>query len=700
MTPSVSYAYLPYATNYGYNVPVVPVDHQEDPDRSRSSPEGLTELDYHSEAARLASFHTWELTLISSADFARAGFYSLNQHDSCRCAFCHNCVGDWVEGDDPMTEHRALFPLCPFVQGHEVGNIPLEVQGEGGHQPTRQSPGNDETGIRWNSNHTEPNTTPEKAPYGASPESIGIMKHAGPLHPQYAALEARLRTSREWPPALRQQPKQLAEAEFYYIGLSDQVKCFYCDGGLRNWQSEDDFGQYNYGLSNPTQTKQKLKTVDGVTHDSYSYVDAKVPFQTVRHIGVPKCIAVPKCVSVPHCVAVPKCVPVQRQQYETVIKNVASKVCNPKPVTSCNTFINQIKVGAHPNIVEMATVFADQVPALPGAVQLCGEALPVRLNPSGYGRNMSLFLVMKKYDMNLAEYLSKYSDQITARTSLILLTQLLEGICYLSSHGVAHRDLKCDNLLLSLSGGAQFPQLVITDFGCCLSDSQHKLRLPYRSWDTDKGGNAALMALEVATARPSSFTSINYERSDVWTAGTLAYEIFGGKNPLYGGSSDSLNSCTYTPSKLPPLPHTAPWLVSRLVTYMLARRPTDRPTPRVAATICQLLLWAPSSWYKVGTQDILQWLLNMTTKVLCESRWGNTAGALLEYQLVATFLTSMSMGDIRSALYWIQEHVDPILMTRFMVRCLNAYTDPTYLRSRPRTLEKGIRPGHNSHYQA
>ena len=27
---------------------------------------------------------------------------------------------------------------------------------------------------------------------------------------------------------------------FYYIGLSDQVKCFYCDGGLRNWHSDDD----------------------------------------------------------------------------------------------------------------------------------------------------------------------------------------------------------------------------------------------------------------------------------------------------------------------------------------------------------------------------------------------------------------------------------------------------------------------------
>jgi hypothetical protein len=43
-----------------------------------------------------------------------------------------------------------------------------------------------------------------------------------------------------------------------------------------------------------------------------------------------------------------------------------------------------------------------------------------------------------------------------------------------------------------------------------------------------------------------------------------------------------------------------------------------------AATTCQLLLWAPSHWYrearKVNRQQILQWLLTMTTKVLCESR--------------------------------------------------------------------------------
>lgn len=35
-------------------------------------------------------------------------------------------VGEWDVGDDPMTEHRSLFPHCPFMQGSEVGNLPIQ----------------------------------------------------------------------------------------------------------------------------------------------------------------------------------------------------------------------------------------------------------------------------------------------------------------------------------------------------------------------------------------------------------------------------------------------------------------------------------------------------------------------------------------------------------------------------------------------
>ena len=77
-----------------------------------------------------------------------------------RCAFCDNCVGDWVEGDDPMTEHSHLFPLCPFVLGYEVGNTPLgpdeHVAGD-----IAEVLGQDETGVRWSEQHREPNSAAE-----------------------------------------------------------------------------------------------------------------------------------------------------------------------------------------------------------------------------------------------------------------------------------------------------------------------------------------------------------------------------------------------------------------------------------------------------------------------------------------------------------------------------------------------------------
>jgi len=71
-------------------------------------------------------------------------------------------------------------------------------------------------------------------------EQPGVIPHEGPLHPRYASVAARLRTFDQWPPALKQKPQVMAEAGFIYLGLSDQVKCFYCDGGLKEWGEEDD----------------------------------------------------------------------------------------------------------------------------------------------------------------------------------------------------------------------------------------------------------------------------------------------------------------------------------------------------------------------------------------------------------------------------------------------------------------------------
>ena len=109
-------------------------------------------------------------------------------------------------------------------------------------------------------------------------------------------------------------------------------------------------------------------------------------------------------------------------------------------------------------------------------------------------------------------------------------------------NGVAHRDLKSDNLLIDRGGRGEaeegFPRLVIADFGCCLTGG---LSLPFVTWETDRGGNAALMAPEVAKAKPGIFANIRYDKADVWTAGALAYEIFGAENPFYSRHITSRN---------------------------------------------------------------------------------------------------------------------------------------------------------------
>ncbi|XP_029034979.1 serine/threonine-protein kinase Pink1, mitochondrial [Osmia bicornis bicornis] len=348
------------------------------------------------------------------------------------------------------------------------------------------------------------------------------------------------------------------------------------------------------------------------------------------------------------------------------------------------------KLPPHPNIVAMYYVFTDRVPALPGSWGMYPDALPARINPQGSGRNMSLFLLMKRYDITLSQYLADHT--VNVRESILLLAQLLEGVAHLNAHGIAHRDLKTDNILLDLSEETDnCPSLVITDFGCCLADKNHGLYLPYNTHDIDKGGNAALMAPEVITAEPGPFTSINYTKADLWTVGTLAYEIFGMKNPFHGDNAQriSLKNHNYKEKDLPPLPSHVPAVVSALIKNLLSRSLYKRLDTETAATVMQLYLWAPNTWLRIegklpSSNEVMQWLLCLTTKVLCEGRNTMQPEEVLcnkniqgidyhsyqrslstrscgrrtmpEYQLIASFLGRVTLGNIRNALKWIQQN--------------------------------------------
>ncbi|XP_052081742.1 serine/threonine-protein kinase Pink1, mitochondrial-like isoform X2 [Mytilus californianus] len=309
-------------------------------------------------------------------------------------------------------------------------------------------------------------------------------------------------------------------------------------------------------------------------------------------------------------------------------------------------FRNRVRLKSlpqHPNIVDMIGAFVDpfNMPQLSVAMETYPAALPKRQYSSGLGRNMTMNFVMKKYDMTLKEYLEQHKPDV--RTRCLLLTQLLEGIVHLGNHGIAHRDIKTDNLFLEFSEQS-VPKLVIGDFGCCLADTEFEQKLPYFTSDVDRGGNCLLMAPEISTAIPGRDIWLDYSKADLWTVGTIIYELFSVDNPFYGNQSGQglLDSRTYSEQNLPSLPDTVPNIVKLLVRLCLSRDPTKRPTATDAANLMQIYLWLPE-WFvfKPDMSDIKEHLLILTAQVILHEKHMDP-----DDQPMSTFLQRLKLEDI------------------------------------------------------
>ncbi|XP_063409892.1 serine/threonine-protein kinase Pink1, mitochondrial-like [Mytilus trossulus] len=318
-------------------------------------------------------------------------------------------------------------------------------------------------------------------------------------------------------------------------------------------------------------------------------------------------------------------------------------------------FRNRVRLKSlpqHPNIVDMIGAFVDpfNVPQLSVAMETYPAALPKRLYSSGLGRNMTMYIVMKKYDMTLREYLEQHKPDV--RTRCLLLTQLLEGIIHLGNHGIAHRDIKTDNMFLEYSESS-VPKLVIGDFGCCLADTEFEQKLPYFTSDVDRGGNCSLMAPEISTAIPGRDVWLDYNKADLWAVGTIIYELFSMDNPFYGNQFGQglLDSRTYREQDLPSLPDTVPHIVKLLVRLCLSRDPTKRPTPTDAANLMQIYLWLPE-WFvfKPDLSGIKEHLLVLTAQVILHGKHMAPGD-----QLMSTFLQRLKLQDIEGIIHNIAE---------------------------------------------
>ncbi|XP_052219124.1 serine/threonine-protein kinase PINK1, mitochondrial-like isoform X2 [Dreissena polymorpha] len=79
------------------------------------------------------------------------------------------------------------------------------------------------------------------------------------------------------------------------------------------------------------------------------------------------------------------------------------------------------------------------------------------------------------------------------------------------------------------------------------------------------------MAPEVATAEPGRFVQLDYRKADAWSAGAVAYEVFGADNRFYNIGHGRLDSRSYMLDELLPLSDYVPDVVQRVVAALLER---------------------------------------------------------------------------------------------------------------------------------
>src|SRR5215471_17656650 len=170
--------------------------------------------------------------------------------------------------------------------------------------------------------------------------------------------------------------------------------------------------------------------------------------------------------------------------------------------------------------------------------------------------------------------------QLPVQEVVGILRDVTRALAYAHEHGVVHRDIKPDNVLLS--GGTA----VVTDFGIAkaiaAASGQSERTEPATGALTQLGtsvGTPAYISPEQASGDPDIDA-----RSDIYSLGCMAYELLAGLPPFDGRSPQRtlVAHLTERPTPVSALRADAPSALADLVMQCLEKEPAARPQTAAA----------------------------------------------------------------------------------------------------------------------
>lgn len=125
-----------------------------------------------------------------------------------------------------------------------------------------------------------------------------------------------------------------------------------------------------------------------------------------------------------------------------------------------------------------------------------------------------------------AKFMEMKSNRLTSKQKVAITNELVKGLKAIHHAGVAHRDIKPDNILISLK--THQPRYI--DFGISCWEEQCKEDF---TTGTPWWSAPELIGSERKIGRPApEFSLENYQKSDIYALGLLILEFIVGRNPI------------------------------------------------------------------------------------------------------------------------------------------------------------------------